>query len=453
MHLEARRWWFVAAVCAVVLASLVSAAGAFAWTWPAEGPVLRPFSVGPDPYAGGQHRGVDIGAAVGQRRGRTGRRDRLLRRLSCPVAAARSRSRPRWLRRDGAPARCDECRARPHRHRGSRGRRRRREQRRSHPAAARPSRREGRRRPERIRRPARPAAGASAAPPPALRRSPAPAGARACDKSSARDERRRRLRPPPEAPAEAAAPPDPLLPTRSDAPGDSRKAKPSARTGHRRADSATVGRRAPLAPRASRRRPVRSRFGRRRRSARGRAPCCDTRSRRPHASWADIHAERAPVRAVPAATHAAEDAGKSRPAARAVFDRFADAAAPPLEGSSGGDSPDGWPVPLTIAAAVLVVGAWLGRRRYGGSRGALEGARMMNRHENTASTSEDPRRSRVAVCERPAPHRPRGGIWRSGGHLRPLPPVARKRRPHGQRDGRARHAGDGRRRSGRRLAA
>ena len=66
MHLEARRRsWFVAAVCAVVVASLVSTAGAFAWTWPAEGPVLRPFSVGPDPYAGGQHRGVDIGATVG----------------------------------------------------------------------------------------------------------------------------------------------------------------------------------------------------------------------------------------------------------------------------------------------------------------------------------------------------------------------------------------------------
>ena len=44
--------------------SLVATAGALAWTWPADGPVLRPFSVGPDPYAAGQHRGVDIGAAA-----------------------------------------------------------------------------------------------------------------------------------------------------------------------------------------------------------------------------------------------------------------------------------------------------------------------------------------------------------------------------------------------------
>ena len=36
-----------------------------AWTWPADGPVLRPFALGADPYAGGQHRGVDIGAEVG----------------------------------------------------------------------------------------------------------------------------------------------------------------------------------------------------------------------------------------------------------------------------------------------------------------------------------------------------------------------------------------------------
>jgi peptidase M23-like protein len=36
---------------------------ALAWAWPVDGPVLRPFVLGDDPYAGGQHRGVDIGAA------------------------------------------------------------------------------------------------------------------------------------------------------------------------------------------------------------------------------------------------------------------------------------------------------------------------------------------------------------------------------------------------------
>ncbi len=49
----------------VLLAALATAPTAHAWIWPAAGPVLRPFSLGPDPYAGGQHRGVDIGAELG----------------------------------------------------------------------------------------------------------------------------------------------------------------------------------------------------------------------------------------------------------------------------------------------------------------------------------------------------------------------------------------------------
>ncbi|MDX6398536.1 MAG: hypothetical protein QOJ43_1944, partial [Gaiellaceae bacterium] len=50
---------------AAVLAALVAAPAAPAWTWPVQGPVLRPFLLGPDAYAGGQHRGVDVGAPVG----------------------------------------------------------------------------------------------------------------------------------------------------------------------------------------------------------------------------------------------------------------------------------------------------------------------------------------------------------------------------------------------------
>ncbi len=38
---------------------------ALAWSWPVAGAVLRPFSLGPDPYAGGQHRGVDIAGEAG----------------------------------------------------------------------------------------------------------------------------------------------------------------------------------------------------------------------------------------------------------------------------------------------------------------------------------------------------------------------------------------------------
>ena len=37
------------------------------WTWPIRGPVLTAYRNGADPYAGGQHRGIDIGAPVGSR--------------------------------------------------------------------------------------------------------------------------------------------------------------------------------------------------------------------------------------------------------------------------------------------------------------------------------------------------------------------------------------------------
>ena len=38
---------------------------AFAWTWPVEGEILRPFALGDDVYAAGQHRGIDIAAGTG----------------------------------------------------------------------------------------------------------------------------------------------------------------------------------------------------------------------------------------------------------------------------------------------------------------------------------------------------------------------------------------------------
>ena len=39
------------------LAALASTGSALAWSWPADGPVLRSFQMGTDAYAGGQHRG------------------------------------------------------------------------------------------------------------------------------------------------------------------------------------------------------------------------------------------------------------------------------------------------------------------------------------------------------------------------------------------------------------
>lgn len=46
----------------VVLVALAGSPRAGAWAWPVDGPVLRPFVGEGDPYAGGQHRGIDIGA-------------------------------------------------------------------------------------------------------------------------------------------------------------------------------------------------------------------------------------------------------------------------------------------------------------------------------------------------------------------------------------------------------
>ena len=53
-------------MAAVVLATLALAPTALGWTWPVDGPVLRPyfFTILPEPIAG-HHRGVDIGAAPG----------------------------------------------------------------------------------------------------------------------------------------------------------------------------------------------------------------------------------------------------------------------------------------------------------------------------------------------------------------------------------------------------
>ena len=58
-----RRMLSLAIVAAI--ASLIVVPVAAGWAWPVDGPVLRPFSLAENEYAAGQHRGLDIGAAVG----------------------------------------------------------------------------------------------------------------------------------------------------------------------------------------------------------------------------------------------------------------------------------------------------------------------------------------------------------------------------------------------------
>jgi len=55
----------VVALLPVLIAFQAGAPPALAWTWPADGPVLRPFVLGDDPYAAAQHRGVDIASPTG----------------------------------------------------------------------------------------------------------------------------------------------------------------------------------------------------------------------------------------------------------------------------------------------------------------------------------------------------------------------------------------------------
>jgi Peptidase family M23 len=56
---------FARLACCAAAAALVAPATAKGWSWPVQGPVLHAFSFGSDPYAGGLHRGIDIGAGAG----------------------------------------------------------------------------------------------------------------------------------------------------------------------------------------------------------------------------------------------------------------------------------------------------------------------------------------------------------------------------------------------------
>ncbi len=96
--------------------------------------------------------------------------------------------------------------------------------------------------------------------------------------------------------------------------------------------------------------------------------------------------------------------------------------------------------PALVALALVLV------RRRPGTPAPL---RMMGADELVPE--EDPGCARVAVRSGPSSPWPRGGIRGSVRRVRPISPVARQRRPHGERDGRARHARDGGRGPGREV--
>jgi peptidase M23-like protein len=53
------------AIGLVATLALALCGEAAAWSWPADGAVLRPFALGADAYAGGQHRGIDVAGPDG----------------------------------------------------------------------------------------------------------------------------------------------------------------------------------------------------------------------------------------------------------------------------------------------------------------------------------------------------------------------------------------------------
>jgi hypothetical protein len=103
---------------------------------------------------------------------------------------------------------------------------------------------------------------------------------------------------------------------------------------------------------------------------------------------------------------------------------------------------------LSLLFAVALAGAAVRRR-----------ARIMSSVEpkpsrvKSAAVAQDPRRPSLAVCVGKTAPGPRRRVRSAGGHLRALPPLEGERRPDGERNRRARDARDGHGGSRRRLAA
>jgi hypothetical protein len=458
-------------VSVTLVLALVAAPAAAGWTWPVAGPVLRPFSLGPDPYAGGQHRGIDIGAEVGATvvapvsgtvsfagfvpaGGRAvtietadGHAVTLLQLASATVARDEAVAEGATVGVVGESV--DAATTTPHVHLGVR-------------AAADP---EGYVDPLGFLPQAAPAPVTLPAPAPVPGPVPAPPAATPT---------------PVAAPAQPAGTPPAAVVPEPASPAEQAPAAVGAEIPAQRPSVVpTVGaspraRRPRTAPEpaASPRTPVaRTAFSRSHGvvapaepAALQREPMVPQRSEhrsRPDRAWAVVasSAARAASRpgrlstSVPAAEPTAGAVAAEPPPLRSAGlprdGRRPRAATPPGRASRArSDSAPRFAVAGTWlaggGAALVGALALLLRRRRAGAAGFEEDrARIMVVHEQ-ALAPEDPGRRRVAVCERPAAHRSRGRIRRACGHLRPLPPPARRPRPDGERHRRARHAGHGR---------
>jgi hypothetical protein len=473
---------------AVVLATFLAASAAHAWTWPIDGPVLRPYALGDDPYAGGQHRGLDIGGELGADvrtpaagtvsfagalpggvRGVTvrtadGYAVTLLQLAGVTVDAGAAVAEGQVVGTIGESR--DQVTTHPHVHLGIRlavdehGY--------VDPLSLLPPR--GVPPPAPAPAPVEP----TPAPAPAPVQPPAPPASvteLSVTQPSAAT-----------APPQPPAAPDPQAvdepggevaevaePSRTSSPAEEQQApRPAARrdvqrpadrgeaappSGARAVPAADADAGAPVAAvsvpavvpavrdRAEVVPPVRT-------AARGPGasvlrPLPRQGARRPASSEASASAGSVSTPA------AAPSRGLSLRDGTVLVTGASSAAPTPAERAADGERGAGTTLTLALAAAalLLVAAAVPSARRVRVRAHApvgAEPARIMGADVDGAA--EDPRCGRVAVCERAAPHRPRGGVRRSVGHLRALPPTAGQRRAHGQRDRRARYAGHGGRR-------
>jgi len=428
----------------LVAASLVVATPATAWTWPAGGDVFRAFRFGSDPYASGQHRGVDVAAELGARvvapdagevtfagavpgnglvvtiRTADGYAVTLAQLGALLVERGRVVAEGDTVGSVGTSAEADA--PAPHVHLGVRV----------------ASEEEGYLDPIGLL-PPRPPVQAPAplpppppepvpppvppAPPPTAMEAPAPAELAPPLPSVVSVARMQpTTQVPPAAPSRRRELPPPPPPPRAALPGG---------MGSRRVAAST-----PRTAGTGHRAHIRSHRTMHRRPAPARLTPARTTSEQPSAQ---------PPVPTPGLTPVVRPTPKASPLRRRVERGPRRVPAAHLTRDRG--------LPrLGVAALAVLLGAsalLLVRARRG--RVGPAGAPIMDAHVRVPP--EDPRRGCVAVRERPAPHRPRGGLRRPVGRLRPLPPPPGRRRADGERHRRARHADHGRGRRGGGVAA
>jgi len=416
-------------VVSSALIALLLPGGAQAWSWPIDGPVLRPFVFGPDPYAGGQHRGIDVAGALGESvrapvagivsfvgsvpaggraltiRTGDGYSVTLLQLGS--IAAQRGEEVAEGARVGAVGESADAVTREPHVHLGVR--RTADEEGYLDPLAFLPER----------SKVVSPAPSPAAAPPPAQPQPAPPA------------QRVEQPAPPPAAADPQPAPPiAPAAPTWSEEPAVAVPEPVGDPGGLEVVGSA---------------RPLDASGGLIVRAARGQPlPRAENATNRTLTSSLASPAQEVRPVTDDTSPRAVANPGSFDPATRApaVVRTLHPKLVANVGSGAAASRPLAWPAALallTVIAGALARIAVLRKR-----------ARIMATDEHPGAT-EDLGSSGMAVCVGPTSHRPRGRVRRAVGCVRALPPPARQRRADGQRHRRARDTGDGHRRSSRRV--